>query len=149
MTRLAQNFATIATLGSLLLSASYAQASASLPPIKHDGLVKYLSGGIGQDEAKAIDADSRSWPLTLEFVVMNKPRAEFAADVKVAISDSNGRTVMRTNAEGPFLLAKLTPGSYVVDASYGGKALHKSVVVKSGQPTKSLFEWPAGTGEEH
>lgn len=139
--------ATIATISALLLSVGYAHAGAALPPIHHNGQVAYLSGGIGQDEAQAIEVNSKQWPLTLEFVVKSKHRAEYAADVQVVISDSKGHAALKATTDGPFLLAKLTPGRYAVDAKLGDKTLHKSLVIAGGQPTKALFEWPQGTGE--
>jgi hypothetical protein len=139
--------ATIATISALLLSVGYAQAGTALPPIHHIGQVEYLSGGIGQDEAKAIEVNSKQWPLTLEFVVKNKQRAEYTADVRVVINDAKGHAALKTTTDGPFLLAKLAPGRYAVDAKMGGKTLHKSLEVAADHATKAIFEWPQGTGE--
>jgi len=41
----------------------------------------------------------------------------------------------------------LAPGKYALSAVLAGKTLHRSVVVKSGQPAKAVFVWPTGTGE--
>lgn len=134
--------------GSLLgLSLGAAHAAAPLPPLQHRGATEYLSGGIGKDEARAIEAAAPLWPLTLEFAVQHKQRADFAADVKVQLRDAKGMDVLQATADGPFLLAKLPPGRYGIEASFAGKTLQRMVVVKQGQPAKAVFVWPAGTGE--
>lgn len=136
-----------ASLGALLLGSAMAQPQAALPPVQKSGPVEYLSGGIGQDEARAIERSSAQWPLTLQFAVKDKQRAVFAANVAVAVRDAKGRTALTATSDGPFLLAKLEPGTYAVDATFGGKTLHEKVVVKRGQPARAVFVWPAGTDE--
>ena len=136
-----------AALGALLIGGAFAQAATALPPVHKSGQVEYLSGGIGQDEAKAIETASRQWPLTLEFAVKDKQKADFAADVKVMVRDAKGHAALQATAGGPFLLVRLVPGHYAVDATLAGKTLHEKVLVKHGQPAKAVFVWPAGTGE--
>lgn len=136
-------------LAAVSLVAGAAQAAPALPPLQHGGGVEYLSGGIGQSEAQAIESAARHWPLTLEFAVKDKQRADFAADVKVLVRDAKGHTALEAVAGGPFLLAKLAPGRYSVEARFAGKTLHEKVLVNAGHPAKAVFLWPAGTGESH
>lgn len=56
--------------------------------------------------------------------------------------DTHGHDTMKATSDGPFLLAKLPPGQYVVDATLDGKTLHENVVIKDHQPTRAVFEWP-------
>jgi hypothetical protein len=131
-------------LAALLVGA--AQAAAPLPPVQQSRGIEYLTGGIGRDESKAIAAAAKQWPLTLEFAVKDHRRADFVADVNVRVRDANGRTALEAMAGGPFLLARLAPGHYRVDASFAGKTLHEQVVVKARHPAKAVFVWPQGTG---
>lgn len=139
----------VGALVALVTVAGVAQAGAPLPPVHKSGAVEYLSGGIGKDEARAIEGVEKHWPLTLEFAVKDKQRADFAANVKVLVRDAQGHTALETTAGGPLLLARLTPGHYSVQASLGGKTLHEKVLVKAGHPAKAVFLWPAGTDESH
>ena len=132
-------------LGALLAGGAFAQTAAQLPPVQTSGTVQYLSGGIGQDESAAIDKASTQWPLTLEFAVKDQQHADFAADVKVLVRDIKGHTLLQTTANGPFLLARLAPGRYTVEATLAGKTLHQSVAIKAGQPAKTVMVWAAGT----
>ena len=134
-------------LVALAMGSTAAQAASPLPPVHKSGAVEYLSGGIGQDEARAIEGEAKHWPLTLEFAVKDKRRAEFAADVKVLVRDAMGHTALELTAGAPFLLAKLAPGNYSIEASFAGKTLHEKALVEPGHPAKALFLWPAGTGE--
>ena len=134
-------------LAVLAMGATAAQAASLLPPVQKSGAVEYLSGGIGQDEARAIEGEARHWPLTLEFAVKDKKRADFAANVKVLVRDAKGHTALNLTDDGPFLLAKLAPGHYSIEASVAGKTLHEKAILKPGHPAKAVFLWPAGTGE--
>lgn len=136
-------------LGALTIGAAIASTAPKLPPVQKDGAVEYLSGGIGKDEAKAIEGASRHWPMTLEFTVKDKKRESFAADVAVAVRNASGGTALSATSDGPFLLARLKPGTYSVDATYAGKTLHERVVVKHGLSAKAVFVWPMAGAEKH
>lgn len=138
-----------ATLSTLMLGVAIAQEAATLPPVQRSGQVEYVSGGVGKDEAAAIERSSRQWPLTLEFAVKDKPRAHFAADVAVTVRDAKGQTALQTTSDGPFLLAKLPAGKYDIVATLAGKSLNKQVRVQHGQAAKTLFMWPPGVDESH
>ena len=130
-------------LGAMLVTTAFAQP-ASLPPIHRSGQVQYLTGGVGSDQSSAIEQASRHWPLTLEFAVGNKTHADFAAGVKTVVRNTEGNTVLQVDSTGPFVLAKLPPGRYSVDASLGPgtRTLHRTIVIKRDQPAKAVFLWP-------
>lgn len=134
-------------LGALALGAAFAKPATNLPAVQQAGSISYLSGGIGLDEAKAIEKASPKWPLTMEFAVKDRKHDDFTADVAVTVRDQQGKTEMAVTANGPFLLAQLKPGDYEVDATYGGKTLHEKVHIKDRHPSRTVFVWPAGTGE--
>ena len=145
MKTLNKRIAAAATLCALMAGAALAQAATPLPPVRHSGAVAYLSGGIGVDESTAIQNASKQWPLTLEFAINDKQRSEFAGDVAVKVHGAKGHAVLDTTAGGPFLLARLPPGHYAVDATLAGKTEHAKVTVASGHPARALLLWPAGT----
>lgn len=138
-----------ATLVALMMGAGVAHATSALPPIHRSGPVEYLSGGIGLSESTAIERASKQWPLALEFAVKDGEHADFAAGVKVLVRNDDGHAALKTTSQGPFLLARLTPGRYTVDATLAGKTLRRQVVVEHGEAAKAVFIWPAGTGIGH
>lgn len=129
-------------LGALLALGSHARAGA-LPPVQHEGGIEYLSGGVGQDEARAIEQAGRHWPLTLEFAVQDGKRADFTADVQVLVRDARRHTVLQTTTQGPFLLARLRPGHYTVEATRQGQTRHQAVTVARSHAAHAVFVWPA------
>jgi len=137
--------AAVAALGVALFGVASAQAASAPPMQKVDG-IETMSGGIGDGEAAAMQSEARHWPLTLEFAIKDKAKSDYAADVNVLVRDTHGHTVLQTTAEGPFLLARLNPGQYTVQASLDGKTLQQKVMV-GHQPARHLFLWPAGTDE--
>ena len=144
LTHKATSAAVFGALVTLVTGAVLAQAGAPLPPVQTSGPVEYLSGGIGADESAAIRKASGQWPLVLEFAIQDRQRADFAADVKVLIRDARGSEVLQATSEGPFLLARLAPGSYAVEATLAGQTLQRKVDVKAGQSSREVFLWAAG-----
>ena len=143
MSQLFKKSAVAAAMGALWLGTAFGQNMSSLPAVHKSGQVEYLTGGVGSDQSTAIERASKRWPLTLEFAVKDKARADFAADVNTVVHDAKGHPVIQVDSAGPFLLAKLAPGRYYVDANRAAKTLHEKVVVKRGEPTKAVFVWPA------
>jgi hypothetical protein len=117
--------------------------STSLPPMRSQGQVEFLSGGIGGDESDAIKKEADSWPLMLELAQASTPRAEYISDVPVTIRDESGQIVLETIAEGPFLLIKLPPGKYSLMATYQSIKLYRQLNIQKGQHEKLTLIWPA------
>jgi hypothetical protein len=126
-------------------AAAAASGAFAMPVPRHSGDVQYITGGVGQDEARAMQAQAHEWPLALEFAVQRGPRAEWLADVDVHITDRHGREVLNTTTDGPMLLARLAPGDYTIRADANGKTIERHVHVAPGQTAKSVLVWPAGT----
>ena len=134
---------TVAALGAALFGMASAGA-AGLPPAHMVNGIETVSGGIGDGQAAAMQAAAPHWPLTLEFAIRDHAKSDYAANVKVVVRNAKGDTVLKTTAGGPFLLARLDPGQYTVQASLDGKMLEQKITV-SHAPARHLFLWPAGT----
>ncbi|WHZ09786.1 MAG: hypothetical protein OJF60_000225 [Burkholderiaceae bacterium] len=134
-----------AALGFALFGIGLAQA-APLPPMQKADGIEFMTGGIGEGQSSAMENEGRHWPLMLEFATRDHAKSDFAANVKVMVKDAKGHTVLDTTSSGPFLLARLDPGQYTVDATFAGKTMQQKVEVGK-TPTRHLFLWPQGTGE--
>ena len=131
-----------AVVAALLLAAVPALADDLLPTGHRQGPVTYVSGGIGVDEAKAMEKAEQRYPLTVEFVhKLSNGRGEFLAGDKVVIRDAKGKVDLNTVTEGPILLASLPPGKYSIDATDNGKSEHRVVNVKAHAPARVVFQW--------
>ena len=133
----------VAAVGAALFGMATVQAAPAIPMHKVDG-IEVASGGIGDGQSAAIQSEARHWPLTLEFAVRDHAKSDYAANVHVIVRDTKGQTVLKTTSDGPFLLARLDPGQYVIQASLNGKMLQQKVTV-GHEPVRQLFLWPEGT----
>jgi hypothetical protein len=133
-------------IGSASLFVALAAHAIYNPPIHMVNGVEYMSGGIGSEEAELMETVSPRWPATFEFSVKDGKRSDFAADVVVTVRNASGEPVLReVVSTGPFMVARLEPGRYEVEATLGGRALKQQVEVVQGSATRTLFVWPADT----
>ena len=125
-----------------LLSACYAQ----LPKVQTQGNITYISGGIGEDEAAAMKAKSKSWPLSIEFSEHLVNKDLWVAQVYLRILDSKGKTLFDTTVDGPIFLGKLPPGNYELLATYQEVTKRRVIEIKQGQHIKESFNWQSKKG---
>jgi len=125
-----------------LLSACYAQ----LPKVQTQGNITYISGGIGEDEAAAMKAESKSWPLSIEFSEHLVNQDLWVAQVYLRILDSKGKTLFDTTVDGPIFLGKVPPGNYELLATYQEVTKRRVIEIKQGQHIKESFNWQSKKG---
>lgn len=117
-------------------------AAADLPPERIQGEVLYRSGGIGEDEAKAMQEAAREYPLALEFVAREGDgHGAFLADVDVSIRDAGGNQVLRTRSDGPYLLARLPAGRYVITARHEDTPHERRITIPARGGRHVTFGW--------
>lgn len=133
-------------IGSASLFGALAAHAVYNPPIHMLNGIEYMSGGVSSEEAELMENVAPRWPATFEFAVKNGKRSEFAAEVVVTVRSSSGQAVLsRVVADGPFMVARLDPGRYEVEATLAGQTLKQEVEISAGSATRTLFVWPAGT----
>lgn len=123
--------------------AKTAPATASaLPPERSFGAVVYRSGGIGEDETRAMTAAMRDYPLALTLVEADATgHGSYLAAVDLVIRDAAGREVLRTVSEGPFFLARLSPGRYTLTGVYRGVSRERTVTVPARGTAQATLAW--------
>jgi len=114
-----------------------------VPPDKIVGAIRYTSGGVGISQSRAFEKAAAGYPLELEFVRTAKPRDEFTAGVSVSILNNQGKTLLSTTSDGPFLLARLPPGEYRVRATDHGRTIVRRITVAAHHHEREVFAWPA------
>ena len=123
-----------------------AAGSSQVPEEDYHGIA-YATGGISPDEAATYRAQSNRFSLALEVLekTPSDKRDEFTAGAQVRIKHGT-RTVFDSKTGGPFMLVRLDPGVYSVEATLGARTLQKaSVHVSAGRTTHETFEFPAHT----
>nr|WP_246174155.1 carboxypeptidase regulatory-like domain-containing protein [Paraburkholderia hayleyella] len=109
-----------------------------LPQVEQQGNVSFVSGGVGQDESKAMRQAQNHWPLSLSFT---GPGASFLADVQVRIADSHGTAVLNATSRGPYMLVKLRPGRYALQVAYQGHEQSRVITIPAKGSAKAAFRW--------
>jgi hypothetical protein len=112
--------------------------SDGMPEVQQQGNISYVSGGVGLDESRALQKAAAQWPLELRFTGKG---ADYLSDVPVTITDGKGAETFKASAQGPYMLVKLPPGSYTVQAVYNGVAREQKVSVPSGGHARAAFFW--------
>ena len=133
------------SLTALVIANPVASAdTSSLPSVKMQGGVSYVTGGIGENEAAALKHAAATYPLELLFAQKAQPKDVYIADVKIVIRDRSGNPVLDTTAEGPFLLAKLPAGKYQIEAEYDGVRKQQAIEIHPGKHRRAVFVWARG-----
>jgi hypothetical protein len=131
---------------SMLLFTALSPA-ASLEPVDSSGVqiqrqeqngITYLSGGVGEDEAKAIQqATGYNLHMTFAIGVENK----YIPDVDVVIEKNQGQTVLTLSNAGPLVYVQLPAGKYTVIATRNGEVRRDVADVGSGAARNLVFHW--------
>lgn len=99
--------------------------STALPRVEQAGAVAYLNGGAGLEEADYMKSRAREFSLQLifsgrggEYGVADRVTVRRGAEEMLSIADA-----------GPYLMMKLPPGRYTIEASFDGAVERRSVSV--------------------
>lgn len=138
----------LAIAGLASTSVSALATAVSMPAEQYQGSVGFVTGGIGQREAKLFEQDMAQHPLAIELLEHAGKREEFTANARVRITDMHGHTVLDTKAGGPFMLVDLPSGRYSIVATLKNDTLKKSaVVIARDKLARATFEFPAHTDD--
>lgn len=133
-------------LGAVALSGALAAHAVYNPPIHMANGVEYMGGGTSSEEAALMQSIEPRWPASFEFAVKEGRRQVSAADVVLTVRDASGRALLsQISTGGPFLVARLEPGRYEVEATRAGQTLTQQIDVLPWQPKRTVFVWPGGT----
>ena len=96
-----------------------------------------ISGGVGEESREQLKAREHEFNLKLVFTLIE---GNYLADVRVAVRNAAGQVVVEHIADGPFVLARLAPGSYTVTAAYGGQPQTRTIRVSDRLQTVHM-QW--------
>lgn len=129
-----------------LASAAFPVMAMNMPAEQHRGSVSFVTGGVGETEARQFQRQLTRHPLAIEVLEHAGKAEEFTADARVKITDRHGHTVLNAETGGPFMLVDLAPGRYSIEATLKGHTLKKSsIVVAHNKTARATFEFPAHT----
>ena len=136
-----RNLPAAASAASVLFAFVPARAGLGRPTAKNVGGVPTLTGGVGEEERRTLEAIDDRYNLKLVFSL---DRGALLSDVDVSITDGADHMLLETTAGGPWFYAQLPRGRYTVVAQKDGKALEREVQVGWGRQTTVVFDdWAA------
>lgn len=100
----------------------------------------YQNGGASDTQVTDMRQHMRHYNLHLAF--SEGRHNDYAADVKLRITDARGRQVFHLEDAGPLTDVNLPAGHYRVMAEFGGIRRGGSVDVKPGEPASLFLHWP-------
>jgi len=83
------------------------------------------------------------WPLALSFALTGKDKAVYTADVDVSIKNAANYEVFKARSNGPFMLVRLKPGRYTLDANLNGHDQQRRVNITPQSNAQITLVWPA------
>lgn len=96
-----------------------------------------MTGGIGDEERSELDAAKKDYNL---YIMSADKDSAFVGDTQIAIHTLKGDELLNTTA-GPLLYAKLPAGTYVVEASQGGRTQKHKVTIGAKGASNLYFTW--------
>ncbi|QXI50150.1 MULTISPECIES: carboxypeptidase regulatory-like domain-containing protein [Pseudomonas] len=119
------------------LNARIDMQAVQLQPQEQNG-VRYLQGGIGQDEANAL----RKTPgYDLHVELSTGPEGKFQSGASVDIQNAQGQPVLSISDAGPLLYVQLPPGKYKVTGNAQGETVQQMVTVNGKSPATVNLNW--------
>jgi hypothetical protein len=150
--RLMRQLSTVFFGLALLTIIAYAVSSTLNEPVVV-GDIAYVSGGVGESEAAEFRDLAKDYPLEIVFIQKLGRREELLAEVKLQLQDKQRKVLLDLTADGPYLLASLPPGRYLLTAEYNNVVKQKWVRVSNSQHKtinhkKIVFWWPIADSQE-
>ena len=100
--------------------------------------IPYASGGIGLDSRQALHAKKGDYNL---MVTLARRDGHYLGGATITIRDQAGKVVLEIEAEGPWVLAKLPPGTYTVNAKAGQVTRSGAVSVRAKGLKQVRLTW--------
>lgn len=102
------------------------------------GGIRYVTGGVGANEAAAMRAAAPRYGLALVFATRT---GAFQADVDVTVKDHNRKELLSV-VSGPILLLDLPPATYIVEANLNGATATRRVAVPARGHRQAVLQLP-------
>ena len=122
----------------LLGAQAWADDMAPLQAQTAENGTSYISGGVGDEEMSQIKSVEKDYNMRLLFTGRD---GKYQSGVKVQVTDAKGNVALDTTTSGPYLLAKLAPGRYRVNAALDDHTQTRTTVVNERGAKEVHFAW--------
>ena len=134
---------TIRIVGAVVIAglALGAAAAVCALDLKRSGGAYWVSGGVGADERDEMVLALPDY--NLKILTAAEQSGAFLSAVAATVRDAQGRIVLETSLDGPWLLARLDPGRYEITATWGGRSQTRGVTIPPVGRRELFLYWPA------
>ena len=112
---------------------------AQIPDTNYSQGISYITGGVGEEEAQAIVAEAKQWPLMLELSQLENGRGVWIFGAKIKILNAQKKLIFDAQADGPYMLVNLTQGDYLIEASYQNVMQKRAINITSSPQKVNIF----------
>ena len=119
------------------LNAPIDMQAVQLQPQERNG-IRYVQGGIGQDEANAL---RKTTGYDLHVELSTGPEGKFQSGATVDIQNAQGKSLLSVQDAGPLLYVQLPPGQYKVIGQADGTTVQQQVTVSGKAPATVNLNW--------
>lgn len=125
---------------SLILCLLSAPAVAlSEPEIQYSGDLRFVSGGVGIDERRALERVAPGFDIK---VVLSTATGHLLGGGQIKVMDSRGNLVLNTVSDGPVFLLDVPAGSYTIEAIVGDRVQGTRFEASGGaEPQPAYLTW--------
>lgn len=116
-------------------------SAAQIPDTQYSQGISYITGGVGEDETRAILSEAKQWPLLLEMSQIENGRGVWIFGAMVNILNDKSQSIFNAQADGPYMLVNLEAGNYVIQASFKGVQQSKAISIKADTSQKISLFW--------
>lgn len=135
----------IAFLLMVMCTAPLAIAAEDKVQIAESG-VKYVTGGIGQDEVEEMHGMATQFSLNIVFSEGAVGRAVDGANVEIL--NGQGKVIFKIDAANPLLYVDLPAGKYQVLASYNGIEQGRAINIRNKSNQRLILNWKTPVEED-
>ncbi len=94
------------------------------------------TGGVGVEERAALEAERDQFNLRVAFAETN---GAYVSDVEVRILAGGGNVVYHGRTDGPWLFARIAPGTYRLEADFRGVTQTRTLRVGAAQSAPLIY----------
>lgn len=116
-------------------------AVAQIPDTQHSDGIAFITGGVGEEESAAILAEAKQWSLLLELSQIENGRGMWIFGAQIKVLNSVQKVIFSAQADGPYMLINLAPGSYQIVGTYQGVEQKRTLTVKADASQKINLFW--------
>jgi hypothetical protein len=103
---------------------------------QQQGNITFVSGGAGDEDRDALKQVESQYNLRLLFAAKN---GDYLANIAVTLSDTRGRALLDTIADGPIFYAHVPPGRYRLTVSNQGQSQSRDISIGNGAARQDFY----------